>query len=49
MAPSLAEYAYRGIGPPSVVLFHGVGLGDVVDDQLRRNLTREGLEHLRNH
>ena len=25
MAPSLAEYAYRGIGPLSVVLFYGVG------------------------
>jgi hypothetical protein len=37
-----------GIGPLSVVLFHGMGLGDVVDDRLRRTLAREGLEHLRN-
>ena len=48
MAPSLAEYA-PGTGPLSVVLFHGVGLGDVVYDRLRRTLAKEGLEHLRNH
>jgi hypothetical protein len=49
MAPSLAEYACRGIGPLSVVLFHGVGLGDVVDDRLRRTLAKERLERLGNH
>ena len=49
MAPSLAEYAYRSIGPFSVVLFRGVGLGDIVDERLRRTLAKDGLERLGNH
>jgi hypothetical protein len=43
--PLARRIRISGIGPLSVVLFHGAGPGGVVDDRLRLTLAREELEH----